>query len=86
MDPDSGYLGAASKAGSSDHIEGYVSPTLVALEPRQRPIHRTVCEQCPNSMWFSSPQEAKCYCRVMHAISWSTREPVQLTHCDGMMF
>ena len=85
MDQDTGRSGKASEAWPSDHMDGYLSPTLQALEPHQRPVHRTVCEQCPNSMWFSSLQEAKCYCRLMHAVTWSTREPIQLTHCDGMM-
>ena len=45
---------------------------------------KTACEACPNSVWFSSPTEVKCYCRVMYLVTWSTKEPNQITGCDGM--
>lgn len=64
--------------------EGAISPTLAALDENRRPVLKTVCESCPNSVWFSSPQEVKCYCRVMYLITWSTKEPNQMTNCDGM--
>jgi hypothetical protein len=35
-------------------------------------------------VWFASPKEVKCFCRVMHLITWSTAEPGQLTNCDGL--
>ena len=60
------------------------SPTLAALEESRRPKARTVCERCPNSVWFSSPAEVKCYCRVMFLVTWSNKEPNQLTGCDGI--
>jgi hypothetical protein len=60
------------------------SPTLAALDADRRPKAGTVCESCPNSMWFSSPTEVKSYCRVMFLITWSTREPKQITGCDGI--
>src|SRR5574337_1811400 len=41
------------------------SPTLGALDASRRPKASTVCEECPNSVWFASPAEVKCYCRVM---------------------
>ena len=59
------------------------SQTLGALEDARRPKASTVCERCPNSVWFASPDELKCYCRVMFLVTWSTKEPNQLTHCDG---
>lgn len=59
------------------------SQTLDALDDARRPKAGTVCERCPNSVWFASADELKCYCRVMFLITWSTREPNQLTHCDG---
>ncbi len=59
------------------------SPTLDALDTARRPQASTVCEHCPNSVWFASPAELKCYCRVMYLVSWSSREPNQITHCDG---
>ena len=59
------------------------SPTLTALAAARRPKIKTACETCPNSMWFSSPQEVKCYCRIMHLISWSAKESNLITMCDG---
>jgi len=59
------------------------SPTLDALDESRRPKASTVCEHCPNSVWFASPAELKCYCRVMFLVTWSSKEPNQLTHCDG---
>ena len=59
------------------------SPTLAALEATRRPQQKTACEVCPNSVWFSSPKEVKCYCRVMYLVAWSSQEPNQITHCDG---
>lgn len=60
------------------------SPTLDALAASRRPSASTVCEGCPNSVWFASPTEVKCYCRVMFLVTWSSREPSQITHCDGV--
>lgn len=59
------------------------SPTLDALDESRRPKASTVCEHCPNSVWFASPAELKCYCRVMFLVTWSSKEPNQITHCDG---
>ena len=60
-----------------------LSPTLAALDINRRPPIATVCETCPNSVWFSSATEVKCYCRVMYLITWSTPEPTIMTQCDG---
>lgn len=59
------------------------SPTLDALDESRRPRASTVCERCPNSVWFASPAEVKCYCRVMFLVTWSSKEPNQITNCDG---
>lgn len=59
------------------------SPTLDALDASRRPTAGTVCEHCPNSVWFASPTELKCYCRVMFLVTWSSQAPNQITHCDG---
>lgn len=64
--------------------EAPISPVLGLLDVTRRPQPRTVCEGCRNSVWFSSPTEVKCYCRVMYLVSWSTKEPNVLTGCDGM--
>ena len=60
------------------------SPTLDALDESRRPKASTVCERCPNSVWFASPAEVKCYCRVMFLVTWSSKEPNQITNCDGI--
>ena len=59
------------------------SPTLDALDASRRPQAATVCERCPNSVWFASPMELKCYCRVMFLVTWSSAAPNPITHCDG---
>jgi hypothetical protein len=59
------------------------SPTLDALDEYRRPKAYTVCERCPNSVWFASPAEVKCYCRVMFLVTWSSKEPSEITNCDG---
>ena len=60
------------------------SPALESLDKQRRPRPATVCEGCPNSVWFTSPTEVKCYCRVMYLVTWSTKEPNQITACDGI--
>ena len=42
-----------------------LSPTLAALDESRRPKAEVVCATCPNSVWFSTPSEVACYCRVM---------------------
>lgn len=59
------------------------SQTLASLDEARHPKAGTVCEHCPNSVWFASPVDLKCYCRVMYLITWSSQEPSQITHCDG---
>jgi hypothetical protein len=61
-----------------------VSPTLAALPLSRRPQPGTVCETCPNSVWFASKKAVKCYCRVLFLVTWSSEEPNQITHCDGV--
>lgn len=60
------------------------SRTLAALDSGRRPNPRTVCEACPNSVWFASPVEVRCYCRVMYLVTWSSKDPQQITACDGL--
>lgn len=60
------------------------SQTLEGLDKSRRPSPRTVCEACPNSVWFASPVEVRCYCRVMYLVTWSSKDPQQITACDGL--
>ncbi|EGI6181596.1 conjugal transfer protein TraH [Salmonella enterica subsp. houtenae serovar 51:z4,z23:-] len=73
-------------AGQSNvtEYEEIQSPTLRDLDASRRPSRKTVCETCPNSVWFASPEEVKCYCRVMFMTSWSTKQQNVLINCDGI--
>ena len=73
-----------SPPGLEPDAPAITSPTLAALDIRRRPRARTVCEGCPNSVWFTSPTEVKCYCRVMYLVTWSIKEQNQITACDGV--
>jgi hypothetical protein len=64
--------------------QGPASPVLAELEPTRRPSEKTVCEDCPNSVWFASKTEVKCYCRVMFVHVWTNKEPNVLIACDGI--
>ncbi len=64
-------------------LEPYVSPTLARLPKSQRPNPSTVCEACPGSVWLASANQVKCYCRVMHLVTWSTEDQTAIQHCDG---
>jgi len=77
--------GALSAAGSAESpVSAARSRTLESVGASRRPQVPTVCEGCPNSVWFSSPHELKCYCRVMYLTTWSSKDPNVLTHCDGL--
>ena len=60
------------------------SPTLAGLDESRRPKEKTACEECANSVWLVSPGEVKCYCRVMFLVTWTSKQPQQITACDGM--
>lgn len=66
-------------------IAPYISPTLASITREDlRPNPSIVCEVCPASVWHGSEQKGlKCYCRVMHVISWSQEEPNDIAFCDG---
>ena len=60
------------------------SPTLQNLEPNRRPAPGVACTTCPNSVWYTTKDEAKCYCRVMFLLSYDSTEPsAAVTACDG---
>jgi len=61
------------------------SLVLSRLEKERRPNPSTVCEFCPASVWMASAKEVKCYCRIMHVISWISSEPNPLKDCDGLL-
>ncbi len=57
-------------------------PVVQALSVEQRPP--TVCVGCPQSLWFKTASDLRCYCRPMHLIVWSRDEPNSLTDCDQL--
>lgn len=57
-------------------------PVVQALSAERRPS--TVCTGCPQSLWFKSTTDLRCYCKTMHLIVWCTMEPNQLTDCDEL--
>lgn len=61
------------------------SPTVAALDLKRRPNPTPVCETCPHSMWFASAAHLKCYCRVMHVVTWNSDDPVPILSCDGIL-
>jgi hypothetical protein len=61
------------------------SPTLVTIDSKRRPASKPVCESCPHSMWFASETQLKCYCRMMHAVTWTSEQPVAILSCDGIV-
>ena len=63
----------------------YQSPTIALLQERRRPKPSPVCAACPNSLWFASPDHLKCYCRLMHAVTWTSEEPKPIVACDGIV-
>jgi hypothetical protein len=54
------------------------------IDAGRRPNPPTVCEICKASVWMASQYEVRCYCRIMHVISWETTDPKPLTACDGI--
>lgn len=57
-------------------------PVVQGLSPAQRPS--TVCVTCPQSLWFKSAVELRCYCRSMNLLVWSPTEPNALLDCDQL--
>lgn len=69
---------------SNSRLPQVGSMTLARIPESRRPDPPTVCEHCPASMWLVSGMEVKNYCRIMHVYSWTSKEPVALSDCDGI--
>lgn len=63
---------------------GTASPTLSALDEDRRPRPEIACGLCPNSVWFATPSDLRCYCRVMFVQTWTAQKPGEIVSCDGM--
>ena len=72
----------APAPGDSSASPCYCSPVLAALSPAERPDPSPACETCPASMWFSNPNELRCFCTRMHLVVWERKSPPVL-RCDG---
>ena len=56
---------------------------IEASPEKSRPSAEIECTTCPNSMWFETSAELKCYCRVMYMLTWTTTEPTVIKACSG---
>ena len=64
----------------------YESPTVAGLEPGRRPKPSPICASCPHSLWFASAQHLRCFCRLMHVVTWNSEEPSSpISTCDGIL-
>lgn len=58
------------------------SPTLGAITDTTLPDPPPACETCPAGIWHATEMVLRCYCTVMHTITWQkTEKPILL--CDG---
>lgn len=65
---------------------GFQSPTVAGLDPARRPNPLPICAACPHSMWFASAEHLKCFCRLMHVLTWNSEEPSSpIRVCDGIL-
>ena len=64
----------------------YKSPTVAGLAPRRRPEPSPICATCPHSLWFASTEHLRCFCRLMHVVTWNSEEPSSpIAACDGIL-
>ena len=61
----------------------YESPTLARLPKDQWPKPTPVCVSCPAAVWHTVPGDIRNFCKVLHVIVYSHKEPLELTACDG---
>src|SRR5262245_9267412 len=64
----------------------YESPTIAGLEPQRRPNPLPICATCPHSLWFASAAHLRCFCRLMHVVTWEQDDPSSsIVACDGIV-
>ena len=64
----------------------YESPTVAGLEPERRPKPSPICASCPHSLWFASANDLRCFCRLMHVVTWNSEGPSRpIATCDGVL-
>jgi len=49
------------------------------------PGNGLACVTCPEAVWMAGGEELEAFCRVLRAMTWSTREaaPMQIEICTG---
>ena len=63
----------------------YMSPTVSSLPAHRKP-GPTACTACPAAVWYVLPQKVQCYCRIMHAESYTSDMPSdRVQQCDGLI-
>ena len=63
--------------------ESYKSLVIKELPEEKLPQKETLCEYCPNSLWFMTQNELKCFCTSMNSISYSRESEEPIISCDG---
>jgi hypothetical protein len=64
----------------------YESPTVAGLELGRRPKPSPICASCPHSLWFASAEDLRCFCRLMHVVTWNSEESSRpIATCDGIL-
>jgi hypothetical protein len=49
------------------------------LKPEAK--EKLACDGCPNAVGFALKDEVRFYCKVMHTITWSTKERTTIQVC-----
>ena len=77
-----GQSGQGSSHEYSPSPSPYASPVLSMLDEEDKPQPLPACGGCPAAVWYHTSQTLKCFCRVMHNLTWGGEEkPVML--CDA---
>jgi hypothetical protein len=63
----------------------YIDPILPTLAEKDKPQEEVICAHCPSSMWMTTHNQLKCFCKATRSFSWSTAEPIPTTRCTGQL-
>ncbi|SEL88395.1 hypothetical protein SAMN04487787_12826 [Kosakonia sacchari] len=62
------------------------SEVLLKIETEDLPGLPVACKVCPAAMWqlTGTPEapQARCFCRVMHVLTWSSQHKEEILDCD----
>ena len=62
----------------------YFSNLLKNIDESNLPTPLPACASCPIAVWYSTPNEVRCYCPRMHMIVWDQAEALQaVMACDA---